>query len=88
VGLHCQEVDDYIQRRETVDDYDHALVLSDSVRVADDDWCGSLVLRRWPREVAPGWLGNALAGDIPVDVALHVEPQDPQRIARFLKRQT
>lgn len=51
------------------------------------DWCASLVLRQWPREVAPGWLGNALAGDLPVDVAIHIEPQDAQQVARFLKRQ-
>lgn len=53
-----------------------------------NDWCATLVLRRWPREVAPGWLGQALAGDLPVDVAIHVEPQDAQKIARFLKRQS
>lgn len=51
------------------------------------DYCASLVLRRWPREVAPGWLGQALAGDLPVDVALHVIPQDAQKLARFLKTQ-
>lgn len=50
-------------------------------------WTSSLVLRRWPREVAPGWLGQALASDIPVTVGIHIQPQDPQRIARFLKRQ-
>lgn len=47
----------------------------------------SLVLRRWPREVAPGWLGNALSSDIPVDVAIHIDPQDPQTTARNLKGQ-
>lgn len=52
-----------------------------------EGWASTMVLRRWPREVAPGWLGQALAEDIPVDVAIHVQPQDPQRIARFLKRQ-
>ncbi|GAC1645639.1 MAG: hypothetical protein NVS4B6_19220 [Mycobacterium sp.] len=50
-------------------------------------WYASLVLRRWPREVAPGWLGQALAGDLPVDCAVHIQPQDAQRIARFLKKQ-
>jgi len=50
-------------------------------------WYASLVLRRWPREVAPGWLGQALAGDLVVDCAIHIEPQDAQRIARFLKKQ-
>jgi type II secretory pathway predicted ATPase ExeA len=50
-------------------------------------WYASLVLRRWPREVAPGWLGQALAGDLPVDCAIHIQPQDAQRIARFLKKQ-
>lgn len=50
-------------------------------------WSASLALRRWPREVAPGWLGHALATDLPVDVGIHVEPQDAQKIARFLKHQ-
>lgn len=50
-------------------------------------YAATLVMRRWPREVAPGWLGQALAGDLPVDVAIHFQPQDSQRIARFLKRQ-
>lgn len=52
------------------------------------DWCATLVLRRWPREVPPGWLGHALASDLPVDVGIHVEPQDAQQVARFLKRQS
>lgn len=50
-------------------------------------YVATMVLRRWPREVGPGWLGIALAEDIPVDVAIHVLPQDAARIARFLKRQ-
>lgn len=53
-----------------------------------ESWCATLVLRRWPREVSPGWLGQALASeDAPVDVGIHVEPQDSQKIARFLKSQ-
>lgn len=51
------------------------------------DYCASLVLRRWPREVAPGWLGQALSGDLPVKCAIHIQPQDAQRTARFLKKQ-
>jgi hypothetical protein len=47
----------------------------------------SLVLRRWPRETTPGWLGQALAGSIPVDCAIHVKPEDPQQFARYLKQQ-
>jgi len=59
------------------------------VRIGPDreSLAASLVLRRWPREVAPGWLGQALASDLPVDVAVHIEPQDPQWIARKLKHQ-
>lgn len=55
--------------------------------VSGQGHASTLVLRRWPREVAPGWLGQALSNDLPVDVAIHIEPQDPQRIARFLKKQ-
>jgi len=54
-----------------------------------DAWCATLVLRRWPREIAPGWLGNALAMmDTPCDLGIHVIPQDAARLARFLKRQS
>lgn len=62
-------------------------VLPDAVRISDDEWAATLVLRRWPREVAPGWLGQALAVDLPVDVAIHVVPQDAQKVARWLKGQ-
>lgn len=51
------------------------------------EWASTLVLRRWPREVAPGWLGNAMAGDLPVDLGIHIRPQDPQQIARWLRSQ-
>jgi len=61
-------------------------VRPDGIRL-DGAWCASLVLRRWPREVAPGWLGQALAGDLPVDASIHVIPQDAQRVARMLKGQ-
>lgn len=57
------------------------------VEQASTRYLSSLVLRRWPREVAPGWLGQALSADLPVDLGLHIQPQDPQRIARFLKKQ-
>lgn len=53
----------------------------------DRNFNASLVLRRWPREVAPGWLGNALSGDLPVDVGIHIMPQDSAWIARKLKMQ-
>lgn len=96
IGLRCQEITDGSDSGDCSNDSIHP---SDSVgrvacRVEPDciydgnDWCATLVLRRWPREVAPGWLGQALAGDLPVDVAIHVEPQDAQTVARFLKRQS
>ena len=52
-----------------------------------DGYAATLVLRQWPREVPPGWLGQALSSDIPVDVGVHVEPEDPQRFARYLRKQ-
>lgn len=82
IGLRCQEYIDYESHRMKI-------VESDCVfdGYNSEQWCATLVLRRWPREVAPGWLGQALAGDLPVDVAIHVQPQDAQQVARFLKRQ-
>jgi hypothetical protein len=65
---------------------DEVIVCSDAI-FDGKEWCATLVLRHWPRKVAPGWLGQALAGDLPVDVAIHVEPQDSQQVARFLGHQ-
>lgn len=83
IGMRCQEYIDYESHRMKI-------VESDCVfdGYNSDQWCATLVLRRWPREVAPGWLGQALAGDdLPVDCAIHIEPQDAQQVARFLKHQ-
>lgn len=83
VGLRCHEEEGLTSRQCSIAD---AMIVPSAVQIGDQ-WAATLVLRRWPREVAPGWLGQALAGDLPVDVAIHVIPQDPQRIARFLKKQ-
>jgi hypothetical protein len=53
----------------------------------DGYWCSTLVLRRWPREVAPGWLGHALDRGLLADMAIHVAPRDAQRVARYLRKQ-
>ncbi len=53
----------------------------------DGDYTASLVLKHWPREAAPGWLGHALSGETPADVAIHFQPRDSKRYARTLKRQ-
>jgi len=58
-----------------------------SLEHADGQFSRSLVLKRWPREVAPGWLGNALSSDFPVDVGIHIEPEDQMAVARLLRRQ-
>lgn len=79
IGLRCEDYADLVIRERVQPRRDHV--------VAGAEYAATLVLRRWPREVAPGWLGQALAGDLPVDLAIHVRPQDPQRIARFLRRQ-
>jgi hypothetical protein len=54
---------------------------------SDGDYTASLLLKTWPRDVAPGWLGQALSGETPVDVAIHFAPKDPQKFARYLKKQ-
>lgn len=53
----------------------------------DGDYTASLVLRQWPREVTPGWLGRALSGETPVDVGLHFDTKDPKQFARYLRKQ-
>jgi hypothetical protein len=57
------------------------------VRETSGVLASTLVLRRWPREVAPGWLGQALSSNLPVDVAIHLQPQDSAWVARKLKLQ-
>lgn len=59
----------------------------DAVLGRDGYWSSTLLLKLWPRQVAPGWLGHALSGEDPIDVGIHFRPQDPRRFARFLKRQ-
>jgi hypothetical protein len=81
IGLRCSE--SQIVENEPV----IALPSPHAVMDGDGYWTTSLVLRRWPREVAPGWLGQALSFNLPVDVALHIEPKDPQKVARFLRKQ-
>jgi hypothetical protein len=44
-------------------------------------------LKGWPRDVTPGWLGQALSGELPIDVGIHFLALDPKREARFLKKQ-
>lgn len=80
VGFRCREAEGTSDQPVTgIDRY--------RVELSGDRLAASLVLRRWPREVAPGWLGNALASDIPVDVGIHIQPQDAQQVSRWLKRQ-
>ncbi len=83
VGLRCSVTDETPPPPPT---YGYADVQPDAV-YDGHQWVSTLVLRRWPREVAPGWLGQALAGDVPVDVGIHVQPQNAERVARFLRRQ-
>lgn len=83
MGIHCGEAENNPSVGETI-----VKATADAVQLDNGDWCAGLVLRRWPREVAPGWLGHAISGlDFPVDVAIHVQPQDPLRLARFLRKQ-
>lgn len=79
IGLRCAVCTDVAVPRITQIERDYV--------ESDGGYCATVVLRRWPREVAPGWLGHALASELPVDVAVHLEPQDVARIARWLKRQ-
>jgi hypothetical protein len=92
VGLRCTEGGDHNGHGQTSDsghvDEPWRNISSDFIRQGSAEYCATLVLRRWPREVAPGWLGQALAGDLPVDVAIHVRPKDAQQVARMLKQQS
>ena len=83
IGLHARVVD-------CLDGACHARRVRPSSVFVDGDanpYHGTLVLRRWPREVTTGWLGNATAGELPIDWAIHVHPEDAKQVARYLKRQ-
>jgi hypothetical protein len=83
VGLHARVAD-------PGDVSGHARRVHSSFAFVDGDpnpYHGTLVLRRWPREVSVGWLGNATAGELPIDWAMHVRPEDAKAVARYLKRQ-
>lgn len=82
IGLRCTSI--------TTPDVFPSFSPRDVTRSHALDWpdlASTLVLRRWPREVAPGWLGLALAGTIPVDTSIHIAPQDADAVARHLKTQ-
>jgi hypothetical protein len=69
-------------------DRDKPAVYRDHVRLVSGEVAASFVLRRWPRQVASGWLGHALARlKFPVNVGIHIRPDDPVRVTRFLRKQ-
>ncbi len=51
---------------------------------ADGRSCRTLVLSAWPRAVQTDWLAPLLDGPLPIDVAMHIEPEDTERICRRL----
>jgi len=51
---------------------------------ADGELSRTVVLSAWPRAVGLDWLSPVLDGSLPIDVALHVEPQDTERICARL----
>ncbi|WP_063776041.1 PrgI family protein [Nocardia vulneris] len=51
------------------------------------DWVSTLAVTGYPREVAGGWLAPLLAHPGRVDLALHIDPIDPQTAANRLRRQ-
>lgn len=50
----------------------------------DGQNCRSIVLSAWPRAVHTDWLSPLLDGPLPIDIALHVEPQDTERMCSRL----
>jgi hypothetical protein len=88
IGLNSDEPEQAPLPQSFAWDRDKPAVYPDHVRLRNEEVAASLVLRRWPREVAPGWLGHALANlSFPVTVGIHITPQDPVRVARFLRKQ-
>jgi hypothetical protein len=64
-----------------------ARVHKDAVLTEDGLWSATLLLKRWPRQVAAGWLGKALSYDVSADTAIHIQPQDPDAVHRFIQQQ-
>lgn len=46
----------------------------------DGQNCRTLVLSAWPRAVSTDWLAPLLDGPLPIDVVVHIEPQDSERM--------
>ncbi|WP_084525056.1 PrgI family protein [Nocardia vaccinii] len=51
------------------------------------DYCATIAVTGYPREVTPGWLTPLAAFGGRVDIALHIEPIDPHLAAQRLRRQ-
>jgi hypothetical protein len=50
----------------------------------DGQSCRTIVLSAWPRALHTDWLAPLLDGPLPIDVAVHLEPQDTERICARL----
>jgi hypothetical protein len=50
----------------------------------DGQSCRTMVLSAWPRAVHTDWLAPLLDGGVPIDVAMHIEPQDSERMCARL----
>jgi hypothetical protein len=50
----------------------------------DGQSCRTIVLSAWPRALHTDWLAPLLDGPLPIDVAVHIEPQDTERICARL----
>src|SRR5207244_7021443 len=51
---------------------------------ADGQNCRTVVLSAWPRAVHTDWLAPLLDGQLPIDVGIHIEPQDTERMCARL----
>ena len=53
----------------------------------DGEWSRTLVVVGYPRHVYPGWIPHLITTDVPLDLAIHINPIEASGMIRRLTRQ-